>query len=169
MNITYKIINHYNLSTETVDKIKNRTVTVLDLMLQEGYISKEDHDNAVAEANNGLHFKQGKVEPKGDGVYSYMADATINEVIQDLSKEKKISTSFATNYLYLGGLKIHSTQNSDIQKNLEDEFDKKRYILRSNINKDSTSQAAMVIIDHQSRTSCGMCRWTWRKNNGKGI
>ena len=163
--------NSYNPfnNSNNAEKIKNRTVTVLDVMLQEGYISQEDHDKAVAEANNGLHFKQGKVEPKGDGVYSYMADATMNEVIQDLAKEKKISTSFATNYLYLGGLKIRSTQNSDIQKNMEEEFNKNRYILRSNVNKDTTSQAAMVIIDHSTGQVVGCVGGLGKKDTSRGF
>jgi len=146
------------------DLIKDRSITVLNVMLQEGYINESEYNNAVQEVNDGLKFKQGDVEPEGSGIYSYMADATINEVIQDLANDKNISTSFATNYLYLGGLKINSTQNSDIQKIIEDECSKNRYILKSNINKDATSQAAMVIIDQKKRICCGMCRWFRRKN-----
>lgn len=163
--------NSYNPfnNSDNSEKIKNRTVTVLNVMLQEGYISEEDYNNAVAETNAGLKFKQGKVEAKGEGVYSYMVDATINEAIQDLANEKHISKSFATNCLYLGGLKIRSTQNSDVQKAIENECMKNRYILRSNLNKDATSQAAMVIIDHKNRACCWMCWWAWRKNNFKRV
>ena len=146
------------------DLIKDRSITVLNVMLQEGYINESEYNIAVQEVNDGLKFKQGDVEPEGSGIYSYMADATINEVIQDLADDKNISTSFATNYLYLGGLKINSTQNSDIQKIIENECSKNRYILKSNINKDVTSQAAMVIIDQKKRICCGMCRRFRRKN-----
>lgn len=160
--------NPFNKSPNT-DKIKNRTVTVLDVMLQEGYINQEEHDKAVIETNSGLHFKQGKVEAKGDGIYSYMADATINEVIQDLSKEKNISNSFATNYLYLGGLKIHSTQNPDIQKIIEEECSKNRYVLKSSGNSKATSQAAMIVVDQKNRTSCRMCWWIRKKRYSKRV
>lgn len=151
------------------DKIKNRTVTVLDVMLQEGYISQEDHDNAVAEVNNGLKFKQGKLEAKGDGNYSYMVDATINEVVNDMAKDKKISTAFATNYLYYGGLKIKSTQNSDIQKAIEDECAKNRYILKSNNVKGATSQAAMIIIDHKTGQVMGCVGGLGEKTTPRGF
>ena len=89
--------------------------------------------------------------------------------VRKLRNEKHISKSFATNCLYLGGFKIRSTQNSDVQKAIENECTKNRYILRSNLNKEATSQAAMIIIDHKSRTSCWMCWRTWRKNNFKRI
>ena len=163
--------NSYNPfnNSNNKDKIKNRTITVLNVMLQEGYISKDDYDVAVEEVNNGLKFKQGKVEAKGDGIYSYMADATMNEVIQDLSEEKHISNAFATNYLYFGGLRINSTQNSDIQKVVEDECKKNRYILKSNNIKNATSQAAMVIIDQKKRICCCLCRRTWRKKYSKRV
>ncbi len=149
------------------DLIKDRTITVLNEMRQQGYISEDECNSAVQEVNNGLKFKQGDLKPKGDGVYSYMADATINEVIQDLAKEKKISTSFATNYLYLGGLKIHSTQNSDIQKAIEEECSKNAYILKSNVNKNTTSQAAMIIVDQKKRLCSWLCWRLRQENNSK--
>ena len=71
--------------------------------------------------------------------------------------------------MYLGGLKINSTQNSDIQKNIEEEFNKSRYILRSNINKDSTSQAAMVIIDHASGQVVGCVGGLGKKDTSRGF
>lgn len=152
--------NSYNpfSNKNNSDRIKDRTKVVLNVMIQEGHISEDDYNMAIQEVDKGLNFKQGKVEPKGDGVYSYMADATINEVIQDLSNDKKISTSFATNLLYFGGLQIHSTQNSDVQKIIEDECSKNKYLIKSSINKNATSQAAMVIIDQKKRLCCRLCR-----------
>ena len=141
--------NSYNPFGEddNSEKIKYRSEVVLNVMLQEQYISKEDYDNAVKEIEEGLNFKKGDVKPKGDGVYSYMVDATINEVISDLKAKKKMSDSFATNYLYYSGLKIYCTQNSDIQKKIEDEFSQKKYIVKSESNANKTSQAY------------GMCWW----------
>ena len=163
--------NTYNPFSENKneEKIKNRTVTVLDVMLQEGYINQEDHDKAVEETNKGLKFKQGKVEAKGNGNYSYMVDATINEVVEDLAKEKKISKAFATNYLYLGGLRIKSTQNTDVQKAIEDECSKNRYILKSNNVKNATSQAAMIIIDHKNGHVVGCVGGLGEKTTSRGF
>ena len=88
-----------------------------------------------------------------------MVDATISDVVSDLQKKKHMSASFATNYLYYSGLHIYCTQNSDIQKDLEDEFSKQKYMVRSSKNPDSTSQAAMIVIDHNTGEVKGCVRW----------
>ena len=76
-----------------------------------------------------------------------------------LKSKKKMSETFATNYLYFSGLKIYCTQNSDIQKNIEDEFSKKQYLMKSNKTQNATSQAAMVVIDHYTGQVMGCARW----------
>lgn len=103
------------------------------------------------------------------GIYSYMADATINEVIKDLAEDKNISISFATNYLYLGGLTIYSTQNSDIQKSIETEFAKNKYIIKSSKNENETSQAAMVVIDHKTGHVVGCVGGLGKKTTARGF
>lgn len=88
----------------------------------------------------------------------------ISELISDISEEKNISETFAENYLYMGNLTIYSNQNTEIQKTMESEFSKSKYILKSKNVDDATSQAAMVIIDHKSGYVVGCVRRTWRKN-----
>ena len=144
--------NSYNPfdESENSERIKSRSKLVLSVMLEEKYITEDDYNQAVKEIDEGLKFKKGDVKPKGDNVYSYMVDATISDVVADLQKKKKMSASFATNYLYYAGLHIYSTQNSDIQKDLEDEFSKQRYMVRSVQNPENTTQAAMIVIDHNN-------------------
>src|SRR5699024_2938603 len=113
------------------------------------YINESDYNDAISEVDSGLDLEKGDLEAKSDGVYSYHTDALISEVISDLAEDKNISTDFATNYLEMGGLKIYSTQNSDIQDTMETEFEKKSYILQSK-QSDATSQAAMVIMDQST-------------------
>lgn len=163
--------NSYNPFGEedNSEKIKYRSEVVLNVMLQEHYISKEEYDKAVDEIEKGLNFKKGDVKPKGDGVYSYMVDATINEVISDLKAKKKMSDSFATNYLYFSGLKIYCTQNSDIQKKIEDEFSKNKYLVKSETNSNSTAQAAMVVIDHTNGHVMGCVGGLGEKKTARGF
>ena len=117
-------------------------------MKELGKITDEEYEEAQKEVNNGLDFKEGKIETESP-IFSYHTDALISEVVSDISEEKNISEDFALNYIYLSGLTIHSTQNSDIQDIVDDEFLRSRYILKSS--KDSsTSQAAMCIINHQT-------------------
>lgn len=163
--------NSYNPFGEkdNSEKIKIRCTTVLKLMLEQGYINNEQYNTAIEEVNAGLKFKKGKVEPNGDSVYSYLADATISEVVADLAESKDISISFATNYLYLGDLKIYSTQNSEIQKRLEEECEKQKYIKQSTQNKGSTTQAAMVVIDNETGTVVGCIGGLGEKETSRGF
>lgn len=151
------------------EKIEIRATTVLNLMLEQGYINNEEYNSAISEIESGLNFEKGDVQASGDAVYSYLADATISEVVQDLAESKEISTSFATNYLYLGGLKIYSTQNSDIQEKLEKECEKDRYIIKSSEIKDATTQAAMVVIDNQTGTVVACVGGLGEKETSRGF
>lgn len=133
-----------NIST----KISKRATLVLNKMKEFNYISKEEYDIAVANLNKGLNFQKGNIEV-GTNVYSYHTDALISEITDEISDKYKISTTFATNYLELSGCKIYSTQNSNIQNEVEKEFENSKYSLPSKNGKDS-SQAAMVIMDHNN-------------------
>ena len=145
--------NSYSPFTEqdNSEKIKNRTKTVLGKMLELKYIDETEYNNAILEVDNGLKFKNGKIEEnKNNNIYSYHTDAMISEIIEDISKKKKISNTFANNYIEMAGLKIYSTQNSNIQKEIENEVSKKKYSLKSSKDSSITSQAAMIVLDHST-------------------
>ena len=140
--------NSYNPFTDEDNSqdIKDRTNTVLSKMLELEYITETEEQAATAELENGLNFRKGEIE-SGDGVYSYHTDALINEITEDIADKYNISETFATNYINMAGLTIHSTQDSSIQEQTETEFEKSKYSRASKIGGNS-SQAAMVIIDH---------------------
>ena len=142
--------NSYNPFTDTdrSEKISKRTKTVLKKMLELEYISEEEYNSAISEVDNGLKFSKGNIQ-KNTAIYSYHVDAVINEVISDLANKYHISKDFATNYFATAGTSIYSTENSEIQKTLENEFKNKQYVLKSS-NGSDTSQAAMIIIDHST-------------------
>lgn len=143
--------NSYNPFYDDADNselIENRTITVLQKMLELGYISQEEYNDAQGEVKDGLDFDNGEIDTENP-IYSYHTDALISEVIEDLAEEKNISETFAQNYLYLAGLTIHSTQDSNIQEEVEEEFLKRQYSIKSS-DGESTAQAAMVIMDHKT-------------------
>ena len=133
---------------DNTELITNRTSTVLQQMLDLGYIEEDEYNDAISEVNSGLDFDRGEIETENP-IYSYHTDALITQLVSDLAEDKNISETFATNYLNMAGLTIHSTQVSDIQSDTEREFKKSQYILNSK-DGESTSQAAMVIMDHES-------------------
>lgn len=147
--------NSYNpfKSSDNKEKINKRTKTVLAKMKDLKYISEEEYNQAVQEVDNGLNFKQGNVD-SDNKVYSYHTDAVVSEILADLEKKYNISETFANNYIEMAGLTIYSTQDSSIQKQMETEFAKGKYSLASKNGGDS-SQAAMVIIDHNTGSVLG--------------
>ena len=52
---------------------------------------------------------------KAQSVYSYFTDALITQLVEDLQEQKKLTQSEAYNLVYRGGLRIYSTQDSDLQ------------------------------------------------------
>ena len=142
--------NSYNpfSDTDKSEKISKRTKTVLSKMKELGYISENEYNEAVSQVDNGLKFSKGNLQ-NNSSVYSYHTDGLINEIISDFSNQKHISQDFATNYFYLSGSSIYSTQNSDIQKVVENECKNKKYVLKSS-KTDDYAQAAVVIMDQSN-------------------
>ena len=142
--------NSYNpfSDTDKSEKISKRTKTVLSKMKELGYISENEYNEAFSQVDNRLKFSKGNLQ-NNSSVYSYHTDGLINEIVSDFSNRKHISQDFATNYFYLSGSSIYSTQNSDIQKVVENECKNKKYVLKSSKN-DDYAQAAVVIMDQSN-------------------
>lgn len=161
--------NSYNPygDKDNTEKIKTRTKTVLSKMLKLKYINEDEYNTAVANVDNGLKFKKGKIETD-DAVYSYHTDALISQLIDDIADKKKITKTFATNYVNMAGLTIYSTQNSSVQNQMEKEFEKTKYQLASKTGGDP-SQAAMVIIDHKTGQVIGCVGGLGKKITSRGL
>ena len=161
--------NSYNPygDKDNTEKIKTRTKTVLSKMLKLKYINEDEYNTAVANVDNGLKFIKGKIETD-DAVYSYHTDALISQLIDDIADKKKITKTFATNYVNMAGLTIYSTQNTSVQNQMEKEFEKTKYQLASKAGGDS-SQAAMVIIDHKTGQVVGCVGGLGKKTTSRGL
>ena len=146
--------NPFDTSTDNTEKIKNKTKTVLGKMLELGSISQEEHDSAVAEVDNGLAFSKGDVSTSSN--YSYHTDAVIDQVVNHVMEERRVSRQIAKNYVYSSGLTIYSTVNNDIQARIEEEYKNDKYII-SGRQKDENgnlinehSQSGMAIVDYKT-------------------
>lgn len=162
--------NSYNpfSDKDNSEKIKSRSKAVLKKMLELNHISKEEHEQAVQEIEEGLKFKNGNIQTNSDGVYSYHADSVISEVIEDVTKNNWIDKKFAKNYVYMAGLKIYSTENVDIQNKLEEEYEKNKYVITSDSTGNKT-QSAMVIIDHTNGQVLGCVGGLGEKTTSRGF
>ncbi|MCR5186878.1 MAG: penicillin-binding protein [Clostridia bacterium] len=152
------------------EKIKIRANAVIKKMLELGYIREDEYNSAKAEIDAGLKFKKGNIEKeKSDGIYSYHTDSLIIEVVQDISKKKKISQQFAENYINMSGLNIYSTETPSIQKTIENEAKQKKYLLKSKKENDVYSQLAMVIIENNTGKVVGCVGGSGEKTESRGL
>lgn len=148
--------------------IKKRTKIVLGKMKELGYLtSEEEYEKAVENVESGLKFKQGKIE-SGDGIYSYHTDALLSELTNEMASKYHISETFATNYITMSGSTIQSTQNTKVQKEMETESAKSKYVLASKKGADP-AQSAMVVIDHKTGDVVGCIGGLGKKTTARAF
>lgn len=136
---------------------KDRQETILDEMLRQGYISQNEHDEAIAEQ---LKFYQPKDEDKKSSasVQSYFVDYVLTQVKKDLMKKYNLSSDAASIKIYNSGLNIYTTQDSNIQKIMTEEFTNiKNFPANEKIsNPDMQAQGAMIVVDPATGQIRGM-------------
>ena len=144
----------------------SRMETVLDYMLDQGYISQEAHDEALADNVYDRIVETSTLTATQSEVYSYFIDELIEQVKEGLMREKGYTEVQANNAIYSGGLKIYSTEDPKIQGILEEEFQKS-----SNFPADTLVGLDWALtVDHADGTrenySREMMR-TWYRENGQ--
>ena len=151
-----------------IDFIKNRVKTVLIKMNELGNIkSQEDYSAAIAETEAGLAFKNGGVI---QNVYSYHTDAAIDQILAQIADENPDwSDVRVKQYLYGGGLRIYTTQNSWVQGILEDVVDDEKFQKASKKNEGAVTQTAMVIIDHKTGQVAATVGGSGKKTVSRGF
>lgn len=125
------------------EKNKERQEDILHEMMEQGYISKTEYEQAIAQE---LVFDLGDDDEEDDGgaYYSYFVDALIEDVIYDLMEEKNISYATAESLVLNGGYKIYATVNLEYQEIMEDFYENEANFTNS---RGDTLQSAMVITD----------------------
>ena len=98
---------------------KERQELVLDLMVKYEKISQEECDAAKAQK---LDFKKAENTAKQESKQSYFVDQVINDVLRDLQEQKGYSEDLAKRMLYSGGLRIHTTLDTEIQAKMDAVF-----------------------------------------------
>ena len=100
-----------------------RRETVLNYMLKNEHITKEEYDEALADdVYSRIQSVDAKITDSNDSVYTYFIDEVVSQVLDDLQEQKGYTYTQAYNALYSGGLKIYSTMDSDIQKICDEEL-----------------------------------------------
>lgn len=105
--------SRYNPITHP-DKNAERREKVLDDMLEQGFISQQEHDEALAD-DVYSRIQIADSENEDTSVNTYFVDALTDDVLEDLIAAGYNETQAYT-LLYSGGLKIYSTQDPAIQR-----------------------------------------------------
>ena len=102
------------------DLSKDRRETCLALMLEQGYITQEEHDKAVAVP---LTDMLNPTYSNSTATATYFQDYVISEVIEDLMEKTDLTYDEAWAKVYQGGVKIYSTMDKQAQEVIQKEFD----------------------------------------------
>lgn len=128
-----------------VQRNKNRQENILYQMLDQGYISQEEYDAAVAQE---LVFVRGEDTSKPKVVYTWFQDQVIRDVIQDLvDSGNGWSEEYVKQMFYSGGLSVYTTFDPKAQAAVDsvyENLDNLPYIS----NDGQQLQSAIVVIDN---------------------
>lgn len=126
---------------------KARRETVLSLMLEEKYITKEEYDSAMGEEFKLVASKEQLNESE---VNNYFVDALIVNVTKDLAQKYGWDDAHAAENFYSGGYKIYATLDPAIQSNVDEVFSNaEAYGIKG---KDGNQlQGAFTVMDYNGR------------------
>ncbi|HAE45075.1 MAG TPA: glycosyl transferase, partial [Lachnospiraceae bacterium] len=111
----YNPIRHPDYNSE-------RRMKVLNDMLDQGYITQQDYDEALADPVYDRIQNAQTAQDDTNTIYSYFVDELTSQVVTDLQKYKGYSETQAYQALYSGGLRIYTTQDMSIQAIVDQEF-----------------------------------------------
>lgn len=100
----------------------DRRLRCLNKMLELGYCTQQEYDEAIADTEAVYERIQAVNEEYDDTSYNtYFVDALIDQVLVDLV-DAGYTQADASNLLYSGGLNIYTTQDSQVQSIVDDVY-----------------------------------------------
>ena len=134
---------------------KYRQEVILGQMLEQGKISQEEYDEAVAQelVFVGTNSESGQ---SSSDIYSWYEEQVITDVMKDLQEEYDYSSQYVSQMLANGGLRIYTCVDPEVQAAAE-----AIYYDRSNLNYTSSKsgqqlQSAITIIDNSTGDIAGL-------------
>ena len=142
-NSAVRMTNEDGEVTTGRERNKQRQELVLWTMWDQGIISEEEYQAAVAEE---LHFVSDVDEEEPATIYNWYDEQVITDVMNDLMEQYGYSSQLVSDMVYSGGLRIYACVDQDIQDTVESVYSD-----RSNLDLTSNSgqeiQSAIVIVD----------------------
>jgi len=98
-----------------------RRAKVLGNMLEQKYITQGEYEEAMTD-DVYERIEANDASREAPSPYSYFIDELIDQVVTDLQIQKGYTRVQASNALYSSGLRIHTTQDPNIQKICDEEY-----------------------------------------------
>ena len=136
------------ISEKTKANNKERQTDILYEMLQQGYISESDYQNAKAEELNFQYADSSTETGDNSDYYSYFVDQVIRDVVE-FYPTVGYDTEVINRMILGGGYQIYSTIDVDVQNAAEEVYENLDNIPKT----DSTYQqlqSGIVIIDNET-------------------
>ncbi|MCD8146940.1 MAG: PBP1A family penicillin-binding protein [Clostridiales bacterium] len=132
------------------NNLERRTL-VLEQMYQQGYITEEERDAAIAEE---LVFTTGSTDSDDSSAsgdyYSWYTDAVIKQVINDLVETYDYDESVANQMVFSGGLKIYSCLDPDIQADVDEIYTDTENVVGMESSGGDQLQSAITVVDNET-------------------
>lgn len=144
---------------------KERQETILREMYEQGYIDYDQYRQAVDEE---LVFTHTPDEGYTQEIMSYYTETVIDDVTQDLMKQKGISEDTARTLLYNGGYQIYSCLDADIQASVDAVYSDLSAIPKTAYS-DQQLQSAIVIMDPFEGKVLALCGGVGEKTINLGL
>ena len=148
----------YGQDETKTERINKRVTDVCYKMHELERITDEEYQNALSEIESGIKFEQGNVTNNIN--FSYHTEAAIEQVIKDLMKENGWTEKEAQTHLYGGGYTIYTTQDTELQKAVEEAYTNEKWIKTKTVTQTNDNgekvkvthqlQSGMVIMDHST-------------------
>lgn len=108
-------------------KNKQKRSTVLTYMREQGLVTTEEYNEAMADAVYDRIESVNQEVGHASTITSYFSDALIDQVVEDLKEKLGYTETQAFNAIYTKGLTITSTQDQSIQKICDSIINDKKY------------------------------------------
>ena len=119
--ITQNPTKYNPLSEKGQKNNEDKRRVILQYMYEQGKISKEDQEEALADDVYSRIQNVDLVTQESQNPYSYFTDELTEQVMTALQEKLGYTESQASNLLYAGGLSIYTTQDPDLQAIVDEE------------------------------------------------
>ncbi len=156
-------------------KNRERQIRCLDAMLEEGYISQAEYNEACTYelilTNNPKYVpdidSEEEAEKDENEIWSPYVDFIVDTLYDQFINEYSMSERQATQKIYYGGLKIYAALDTEIQDIVEDVY-YNRKTFPNEAGRDVKAQSAITIMDYSGRV-VAICGQAGEKTGNRSL